>query len=88
MWSLMALLLIFFRSQGLRGWPLLASALVSLFPAFLISMAFIFRIIPPRIEPYQPVGMGAGSEEANTSTSQPRVREKKNPLGGSDDALL
>lgn len=87
MWTLLLILFAFFSSQGIRGWQLFVLAVVFLFPALMIAIAILYRVMPPRLEPYQPVVVDDGSEEANTSTSQPQVT-KKNPLGGSDDALL
>jgi hypothetical protein len=55
-WSLVGLLLIFFRSQGVRGWQLLAGAVVCVVPVVSILDPLLSRIIPPRFEPYQPVG--------------------------------
>jgi DNA-directed RNA polymerase subunit RPC12/RpoP len=87
-WTLLLILFAFFSSQGVRGWQLFVLAVVFLFPALMAAIAILYRVMPPRLEPYQPVGLDNGSERPNSSTSQPPVKEKKNPLGGSDDALL
>lgn len=76
-WSVVGLLLIFFRIQGGRGWPLLAAAVVCLVPVLYILIPILYRVIPPRLEPYQPVALDNDSENASPRTEQPQTDEKR-----------
>jgi hypothetical protein len=55
-WGLMGLLFTFFYLLGLRGWQLFVAAIVLWFPILGLSIPLLYRIIPPRLEPYQPAG--------------------------------
>ena len=57
-WVLIGLLLCFFGLFGLRGWRLFIVAIVIWFPVLGLSIPVLYRIIPPRVEPYKPTSTG------------------------------
>jgi hypothetical protein len=52
-WALIGILLCFFYALGLRGWRLLGATTVMWFPVLGLSIPWLYRIIPHRVEPYE-----------------------------------
>jgi DNA-directed RNA polymerase subunit RPC12/RpoP len=53
-WCLVGILFGLFHLLGLRGWQLFLATAVTWFPVLGLSIPLLYRVIPPRIQPYQP----------------------------------